>query len=99
MSHTAQQSHVQLMVCPPHRTGLPISQFTIRCEHRNSRFVLEEQLSYNFDSTPFYDRSTAVTKGHERRSDVTRAADPLAAVKPTCLFIYVSVQQQIGLRS
>jgi len=48
MSHTAQQSHVQLMVCPPHRTGLPISQFTIRCEHRNSRFVLEEQLSYNF---------------------------------------------------
>ena len=40
----------------------------------------------------FDGRSTAI-KGHQGHSDVTRAADPLAAVALTYLFIYAAALQ------
>jgi len=48
------------------------------------RFVMRSlQLRFDFDSTPV----RLLVKGHQGHSDVTRAADPLAAVTLTCLFI------------
>jgi len=54
------------------------------------------------NSMTFHDQGAPcrlIIEGHPGHSDATGADDPSAAISLTYLFIYASVQQQLGLRS